>query len=234
MTVAATHTVGVLVLGLVLTASQRSRPRASTPWLGLASGVTFVALVSPSSSGPSAPARDRRLLVHGHHHALRCNHHHDHDGAGHHAADHGARPHMRTRPSPTTTTPTTGTPITHTTTTMRTTTTGRPRPRCHGRRLLTLGFAAASSPRPPRSSVLLGATAIGRAWFGVVLVLAYGVGMAATLVGAGLLLARSRRRFELRARSERFLRYATFFPIATAVVVTGSGLWLVARAAVSV
>ena len=82
--------------------------------------------------------------------------------------------------------------------------------------------------------MLLGATAIGRAWFGVALVLAYGVGMATTLVAAGLLLARARRRFELRASGGWLIRYAAVIPIATAAVVTGSGLWLVARAAISV
>ncbi|WP_018505728.1 hypothetical protein [Parafrankia discariae] len=39
--------------------------------------------------------------------------------------------------------------------------------------------------------VLLGAVSLGRAWFGVLLVLAYGVGMAATLVGVGFLLDRT-------------------------------------------
>jgi hypothetical protein len=39
--------------------------------------------------------------------------------------------------------------------------------------------------------VLLGAVALGRAWFGVLLVLAYGAGMAATLVGVGFLLDRA-------------------------------------------
>ena len=101
------------------------------------------------------------------------------------------------------------------------------------RRLLTLGFAGGLVPTPTAIVVLLGATAIGRAWFGVALVLAYGVGMAATLVAAGLLLARARHLLELRARSGRLLRYAAVIPIATAAVVTGSGLWLVARAAIS-
>jgi ABC-type nickel/cobalt efflux system permease component RcnA len=89
-------------------------------------------------------------------------------------------------------------------------------------------------PTPTAVVVLLGATAIGRAWFGALLVLAYGVGMGATLVAAGVLLARARRRFDLRARSERALRLAAIIPIATAVVVTVSGLLLVARAASSV
>ena len=89
-------------------------------------------------------------------------------------------------------------------------------------------------PTPTAVVVLLGAAAIGRAWFGALLVLAYGVGMAATLVAAGVLLARARRQFDLRARSDRVLRVATLIPIVTALVVTGSGLVLVARAAASV
>jgi nickel/cobalt transporter (NicO) family protein len=109
-----------------------------------------------------------------------------------------------------------------------------PGPALSRRRLLTLGFAGGLVPTPTAIVVLLGATAIGRAWFGVALVLAYGVGMATTLVAAGLLLARARRRFELRASGGRLMRYAAVIPIATAAVVTGSGLWLVARAAISV
>ncbi|HWB73039.1 MAG TPA: hypothetical protein VG452_12565 [Egibacteraceae bacterium] len=38
--------------------------------------------------------------------------------------------------------------------------------------------------------MLLGGVALGRTWFGLTLVLAYGVGMAVSLVGAGLLLLR--------------------------------------------
>jgi ABC-type nickel/cobalt efflux system permease component RcnA len=102
------------------------------------------------------------------------------------------------------------------------------------RSLFALGFVGGMVPTPTAVVVLLGAAAIGRAWFGVLLVLAYGVGMAATLVAAGVLLARARRRFDLRTRSERVLRVATLIPIVTALVVTGSGLVLVARAATSV
>jgi ABC-type nickel/cobalt efflux system permease component RcnA len=99
---------------------------------------------------------------------------------------------------------------------------------------VTLGFAGGLVPTPTAVVVILGATAIGRAWFGALLVVAYGLGMAATLVAAGVLLARARRRFDLRARSERVLRLAAIIPIVTALVVTASGLVLVARAASSV
>ena len=100
--------------------------------------------------------------------------------------------------------------------------------------LITLGVAGGMIPTPTAVVVLLGATAIGRAWFGVLLVVAYGIGMAMTLVAAGLLLSWARHRFEMKARGERMLRIAAAIPIATAVVVTVSGLWLVAKAAVSV
>ena len=99
---------------------------------------------------------------------------------------------------------------------------------------MALGFVGGMVPTPTAVVVLLGATAIGRAWFGALLVLAYGVGMATTLVAAGVLLARARRRLDLTARSERLLRAASLIPIVTALIVTGSGLVLVARAAASV
>jgi ABC-type nickel/cobalt efflux system permease component RcnA len=44
-----------------------------------------------------------------------------------------------------------------------------------------MGVAGGLVPSPSALIVLLGATALGRAWFGVVLVVCYGVGMAVTL-----------------------------------------------------
>ena len=58
------------------------------------------------------------------------------------------------------------------------------------RTLLAMGFAGGLSPSPSAVVVLLGAVALGRAWFGVLLVLAYGIGLAAVLTGIGLALAR--------------------------------------------
>jgi ABC-type nickel/cobalt efflux system permease component RcnA len=176
------------------------------PWLGLASGVTFVVLGFTLLNG--ALRRRARVagVLHTHHHH---DHHHGHADHDHHDDRHHAHHHDDLEPHD------------HAGALSR-------------RRLLTLGFAGGLVPTPTAVVVLLGATAIGRAWFGVALVLAYGVGMAATLVAAGLLLARARRRLELRARTGTLMRYAAVIPIATAAVVTGSGLWLVARAAISV
>jgi nickel/cobalt transporter (NicO) family protein len=201
-TVAATHTAGVLLLGLVLTASQTFAPERVYPWLGLASGVCFAAL------GTTLLVRALRRRRLGLGFALGDHHQGAHGHAHRHPHDH-SHPHTHDAGRATD-------------------------PALSWRSLVTLGFAGGLVPTPTAIVVLLGATAIGRAWFGVALVLAYGLGMAATLVAAGLLLARVRRRFEVRARSERLLRLAALVPVGTAVVVTGSGLWLVARAAASV
>ncbi|MBW1601679.1 nickel transporter [Streptomyces sp. JJ66] len=62
-----------------------------------------------------------------------------------------------------------------------------------GRRgLIGIGIAGGLVPSPSALVVLLGAVALGRTPFGVLLVLGYGVGMAATLTAAGVLLVRFR------------------------------------------
>ncbi|WP_117210534.1 sulfite exporter TauE/SafE family protein [Allorhizocola rhizosphaerae] len=65
-----------------------------------------------------------------------------------------------------------------------------------GRKSLTaLGIAGGLVPSPTALVVLLGAAALGRLWLGVVLIVVYGLGMAATLTAAGLLLLRVRDRW---------------------------------------
>jgi ABC-type nickel/cobalt efflux system permease component RcnA len=199
VTVATTHTLGVLLLGIVLTVSQTFAPEAVYPYLSLASGVCFAGLGLVLLVGALRRRRVRFLGLRGHHHGP-GGHVHDHDHEHAHAHDHADSA--------------TAAPLSR-------------------RRLLTLGFAGGLVPTPTAIVVLLGATAIGRAWFGALLVLAYGIGMAATLVLAGVLLAGARRRFDLRSHTERAWRLAAILPVLTAVVITASGLWLVARAAVA-
>jgi ABC-type nickel/cobalt efflux system permease component RcnA len=109
--------------------------------------------------------------------------------------------------------------------------TGRPLGR---RGLVAMGLAGGLVPSPSAVVVLLGGIALGRAWFGVALVLAYGVGMAATLTGVGLLLAKLRtrmdRRLDLRAGSP-LARLAGLLPAATASVIVLAGLVLAAQGA---
>jgi len=52
-----------------------------------------------------------------------------------------------------------------------------------------MGFAGGLVPSPSAVVVLVGAAALGQAWFGFVLVLAYGAGLAASLTLIGVLLA---------------------------------------------
>jgi ABC-type nickel/cobalt efflux system permease component RcnA len=94
-----------------------------------------------------------------------------------------------------------------------------------------MGVAGGVVPTPSALVVLLGANAVGRMWFGVLLVAMYGIGMAVTLTGAGYVFVRLERRFEKMLFSRpwwgAFLRYA---PLATALVLTVSGAFIAASA----
>jgi ABC-type nickel/cobalt efflux system permease component RcnA len=93
-----------------------------------------------------------------------------------------------------------------------------------------MGMAGGLVPTPSALVVLLGATALGRAWFGVVLVAAYGIGMAITLLGAGLLLVRFQDWLERRFLGQPWwsvvLRLA---PVVTAGLLVTSGIIIAVR-----
>ena len=103
------------------------------------------------------------------------------------------------------------------------------------RQLLSMGLAGGLVPSPSALVVLLGAVALGRAWFGVLLVVAYGIGLALTLMGAGMLLAFFESR--LRTWTTKSGRGAlvigpavAILPVFSAFVLVGAGTLLVARA----
>ena len=104
-----------------------------------------------------------------------------------------------------------------------------------GRRgLVALGLAGGLVPSPSAVVVLLGGIAIGQAWFGVALVVAYGLGMAATLTGVGLLLAHLRTRMDGRLRlpaGSLAARAGRLLPAATASVIVVVGLALAVNGA---
>jgi nickel/cobalt exporter len=106
------------------------------------------------------------------------------------------------------------------------------------RGLLAMGFVGGLLPSPSAVVVLLGAIALGRAWLGVLLVVVYGLGMAASLTGAGLLLLRARRALDRRAtvlRPDGLIRAATrLVPIATAVFIVAVGLYLTVQGAAQI
>jgi nickel/cobalt exporter len=256
--VTATHTVGVLVLGTVLTTSVALAPQTLYPWLGVTSGLILAAvgislfrrvraggdLTHSHSHGPhghthgvGAAPGDRHADAGGHPHGDRAHGHgavavlehgHDHDdhgghdhgdhGHGHEHGDHDHGDHDHGGHA-------------HS---------GHAHSRDHGghahapvrrRGLLAMGFAGGLVPSPSALVVLLGAIALGRTWFGILLVVGYGAGMAAALMGIGLLLARGRRMLERRTLPPRVRLLARWLPPATALLVVVVGLGLAGQAA---
>ncbi|MCI3948229.1 MAG: High-affinity nickel-transporter [Acidimicrobiales bacterium] len=183
LTVAGTHTAGVLVLGLVVSASNAVAPEAVLTGTSVASGVLLAAV------GAGLLVRRLRRGHHGHAHPHGHGHDHDHDH------DHA------------------------------------PLPRAGSWRVVGMGFAGGLVPSPSALVVLLGAAAVGRVWFGVVLVVAYGLGMAAALVAAGALLVRARPRLDVWSRRRGRLGAAVrALPLVTAGGLLVGGLSLAARA----
>ncbi|MFE7860223.1 nickel transporter, partial [Streptomyces sp. NPDC057403] len=181
--VTVTHTLGVVALGLLVTAGSAATPSVIA-WLGLASGVLVLA------AGVNLVRRAWRNRAHGHAH-----HHHPHEVAsperqlelvGAHgtpspaAHDHGHghghehHDHHHDHPHPSHEVEHTHGGFTHTHSTAPTL-----------RGTLLLGFAGGMVPSPSAVVVLVGAAALGQAWFGLLLVVAYGAGLALTLTAAG-------------------------------------------------
>jgi ABC-type nickel/cobalt efflux system permease component RcnA len=179
--VTAAHTAGVYLLGAVtLYASQYIVPERLYPWLGVVSGVLI--------AGLGAVLLVRRYLGkdglsnHHHHHHLDhshgpdgYDHHHHHHHRGHgHSHDHGHK---------------------------------------HGdhdvdrqvsfRELLTLGISGGIVPCPAALVVLLSAVSMQRIGFGLLLIVAFSVGLAAVLITIGLLMVSARQfmsRFQVNSR----------------------------------
>jgi nickel/cobalt transporter (NicO) family protein len=96
-----------------------------------------------------------------------------------------------------------------------------------------MGVAGGLVPSPSALVILLGAIGLGRTAFGILLVVGYGLGMAATLTAAGFALIRLRDRLTRRraGRASRFAaRLSTVAPMGTAAVVLLVGLGLAGRA----
>ncbi|GAA2974750.1 nickel transporter [Streptomyces enissocaesilis] len=225
-TVTATHTAGVLALGLILTAGGGFVGEQLLAWLGAISGTVIAVLGMVLAVTAVRASRTGRLPAHWHHghshghaqdetseHAHAYGHRHDHPhGHEHqHAADpshdHGEHAH-ETDPR------------------------GGKRPRRTGTpALLGVGLAAGLVPSPSALVVLLGAIALSRTFFGVLLVVGYGLGMALTLTAAGLLLSGGGSR--LAALSERRLpslrRYTRYATLLTALAVLTVGISLTLR-----
>jgi len=205
-TVTLTHTGGVLVIGLLLTTTAGLAGEVVLGWLGIASGI-LVAAVGATMLIAVVRRRSPGHHHHGHDHHDHHDHHHQDDRNHAHddAHDHHHEDHAHHHYHPLSAGP--------------------------GRRLGLIGMGVAGGlvPSPSALVVLLGAIGLGHTAFGVLLVVAYGVGMAGTLTAAGLLLIRLRDRWA--ARPRRVLpKIATLVPAGSAALVLCLGLGLAGRA----
>lgn len=266
--VTVTHTLGVVALGLLVTAGSAAAPSV-VAWLGLASGalVLFAGTTlvrrawhhrghgaghrhphphphphphqqaKPPARRPAlvgAPAGPPgRATAHEHPHDLEHDHgHHDHDHDRHHRHDgehrhdHG---HHHTDTDTHTHTHTHG-GVTHSHPTASTL-----------RGTILLGFAGGLVPSPSAVVVLVGAAALGHAWFGLLLVVAYGIGLALTLTAAGFAVVRlGTGAARLLDRSPRRTGHPAValvrrnLPLWSALVVVALGVGLVLKGAASV
>ena len=240
--VTVTHTLGVVALGLLVTAGSAAAPSVIA-WLGIASGLMVTA------AGVTLLRRALRNRHHGHPHPHNPGQGHDHDHDRHHTHDHphphphgpGGHTHdheeAEERPlvlvaAHAEPAPATAKARAHAHTPAHTHDHGpehghhhdhdhehshthdhdhshdHPHPRNHSlehthggfththavaptvRGTILLGFAGGLVPSPSAVVVLVGAAALGQAWFGLLLVVAYGVGLALTLTAAGFAVVR--------------------------------------------
>lgn len=229
LTVTLTHTAGVLVLGIVLSAVAVTAPERIYGWLGLASGVLLlgigISLLRQAGRRavvpPDVRAADLVTASVGHTHDHAQSHgDHSHDQSHDHGHPHGQG-----------VTHAHGWGGSHI----------HPPPATTARGLVAVGFAGGMVPSPSALIVLLGGIALGRAWFGVLLVLGYGIGMALALIGTGLALAHARDRVERWAQRRRraddevtlALRITRHLPTATAALVMVVGIGLAFRSALT-
>ncbi|HBL58744.1 MAG TPA: ABC transporter permease [Cyanobacteria bacterium UBA8803] len=189
LTATITHTTGVFALGLVtLFASEYILPEQLYPWLSFLSGLMVAAIglnLFISRLGNTQILRklpfghshtnhhhshDHHHHSHGHHHHSHDHHHHSDDHDHHeHAHNHGEHSHLPPGAD--------GSPVTW-----------------HS--LLALGISGGLLPCPSALVLLLSAIALGRIGFGLVLVLAFSLGLAGVLTGLGLLLVCAKQLFQ--------------------------------------
>jgi nickel/cobalt transporter (NicO) family protein len=99
------------------------------------------------------------------------------------------------------------------------------------RSLLALGISGGLLPCPSALVVLLSAIALDRVGFGLILVLAFSLGLAGVLTGIGLMFVYAGRLFERLPVQGRLLR---ILPAVSALFIALIGLGIAARALVEV
>jgi nickel/cobalt transporter (NicO) family protein len=241
LTTTITHTLGVFALGLItLFAAQFIVPEKLLPWLSLLSGLFVVGiginlLVSRFKSSEAATwlgklkadltksraltspvlqyehsevvGHEHKFVIgssqgHFHSHDLAHPHSHNHEHAHPHDHDHVHADHSHLPPGAE------GEPVTW-------------------RGLLALGISGGLLPCPSALVVLLGAIALNRIGFGLILVLAFSLGLAGALTAIGMLFIYAGRLFNRFPAQGRIIR---FLPVLSALFVSAIGVGIAIKA----
>lgn len=194
-----THTMSVILLGLVaLFASQYILPEQIFPYLGTASGLLIIGLgtwllVGHLRGRGHGHSHSHEAHHHGHSHSHEAHHHdHDHSHEAHHDHSHGEHGHSHEIPNKVTL-----------------------------GSLLTLGISGGIVPCPGALVILLLAVALHRIAFGLLLLVAFSVGLAAILIAIGILIVKARPLVDRFSGDGRWIQR---LPIASAVVIIVVGL----------
>ncbi|MEU0674106.1 nickel transporter [Streptomyces sp. NPDC006172] len=278
--VTVTHTLGVVALGVLVTAGSAAAPSVIA-WLGLASGALVLfaggtlvrrAWHNRRHGGGHSHSHGGHEHTHDHGHSHDHGHDHPHDHDHDHGHDHGhghAHEHEHAE-APARQLALVGS-ATDGTSSEGTTTAGHghhghshdhghdhghshgTHTHTHGgfthshsiaptlRGTILLGFAGGLVPSPSAVVVLVGAAALGHAWFGLLLVVAYGIGLALTLTAAGFAVVKmGAGAARLVDRSPRWMTHPVAalvrrnMPLWSALVVVALGIGLVLKGAASV
>jgi nickel/cobalt exporter len=201
LSVTVSHTIGILALAaLVVVAQTALPPDLVVRWLPAIAALTIVGIGSWMIVG-ELRRRHRAAVPAKHSHPHAGEHKHSHDlPAASHA--HNNVTHAHVRP---------GAAITW-------------------RSLFVLGLAGGIIPSTSALLILLGTIAAGRAAFGVVLVIAFGLGMALVMSGVGLAMIYTRGWLDRLPLSSRLGRLSELAPLVAGVVVLILGTWLTVQA----
>jgi nickel/cobalt transporter (NicO) family protein len=226
LSVTLSHTTGVLVLGLLtVVASNVIFPEQLYPWLTLVSGAVVLVV---GARFLALALLHRGVSDHHHHHHQ---HNHDHGHADHDHLHHVEEAHARQVPReslrggefsqstggapPRGAGPTSAGPA-------------KPALAPTWRSLFALGLAGGIVPSGSALVVLLSSVALGRLGFGLVLIVAFGLGMAIVLVTTGVLLVHAGRLmlrlFPDDDRSPLRQRISAAVPLVSATVMTLLGV----------
>jgi nickel/cobalt exporter len=198
------HTIGVLIFGaVVLTLARYIVPETLYPWIALLSGV-FVAILGARALARELSRRRANAHPHAHDHA----HGHDHDHDDHHHHDDGGfseAVHAHSHLIPGTA------PISF-------------------RSAIVAASTGNVAPCPAALVVLLAAIATHRIGWGLVLIVAFSIGLALTLTLLGVAVVRGAAWLTRRPQFDRFARYA---PLVTAAAISVIGAWMIGEGAVA-